>query len=427
MPELPSNSGDKPIASRDALMDAFKENDKSVVKDDEAKKPVKEEIKDNEIDKDDDTKDEDTPKDTNDDDLELKEDEEEEEKLDLEDDKEKQEKDEFDTPPKKKAITAKYPTFFEDFPFVEKMLFRDKAYSEMFGSFNDAKEVKAQAEILNSFEQDLLKGDVSEVLRQTKENAPEAFKKLVDNYLPNLAKVDRDAYFHIIGNVTRSIVKEMSKDKSDDMKIAGKLLAQFILNTEDEKDLDLKKLAKDEPKDDELENKKKEFVQKQYNTARNEMQVRVDNILRSTIDSYIDPKNQMSAYVKKNAVRDALAEVHKSIGGDADYRKNLDRLWQRAFSEEFSSSSTDSIRQSYLGKAKGLLNTIIRKTRAEALKDITPSRREIDEDDLEENEREEKPRKRIAAGAPRQESGKIKGDKLKRQPGESMQEYFARD
>ncbi len=304
------------------------------------------------------------------------------------------------------------------------MIFRDRAYTEMFGSFDDAKEIKIRADILNDFENDLVAGNITDVLKQTKENAPESFKKLIDNYLPQLAAVDKDAYFHIVGNIGKSIIKEMLKTNNDDVKNAAKILNKFLLDDTD--DLEIKKLSTEKPTDNKLEEEKKQFNEERYNTVKNDLQTRVDNILRATIDSYIDPKNQMSAYVKKNAVKDALAEVHRLAGNDKDFRKNQDKLWQAVFTNKFAQSSVDSVKQAYLGKAKRLLKAVIHKTRAEALKDITPPKEEIDEDEeTEEREEIKSPRKRIASGTPRQQDGK--NNKSARRPGESMQEWFARD
>src|SRR6187549_271860 len=154
----------------------------------------------NQDDTDDKTKDE-KPEVKDEDDIELKEEVDEEDKIDLKDDK-KKEKDEdkededeededkkseedeeveIDAPPKKKAILAKYPTIFKDFPFIEKMLYRDKQYQELFGSFDDAKEAHEKVASYEHFETLLAAGNTGEVLKTIKEGDPKVFDKVVDN------------------------------------------------------------------------------------------------------------------------------------------------------------------------------------------------------------------------------------------------------
>src|SRR5438874_1486535 len=62
----------------------------------------------------------------------------------------------IEAPPRKKEILKEYPELFKKFPFLEKVMYRDKQYSELFGSFDDAKEIAEKSEIFNNFESQLL-------------------------------------------------------------------------------------------------------------------------------------------------------------------------------------------------------------------------------------------------------------------------------
>src|SRR5213075_1381219 len=88
--------------------------------------------------------------------IELIDEEEDEEALDLS----KPDEDiNIDVIPRKAEINKEFPEFFKKFPFVEKALYRDKQYSEMFGSFDDAKEIYDKSEVFNEFENQLLAGN----------------------------------------------------------------------------------------------------------------------------------------------------------------------------------------------------------------------------------------------------------------------------
>lgn len=363
-------------------------------------------------------------------DIELKEGDEDEDKLSLE---EKPIKDddriEIDTPPRKKEVLAKYPNFYKEFPWFEKMQFRDRQYTELFGSYDDAKEVYDRAQVLDSYEADLLRGNTEAVLKQVKETDTKAFNKLVDNYLPTLAKVDKEAYYEVIGNIGKHIIQEMvkearsvvgqNKEQGEALNQAALLINQFLFGTSTYTP-PRPRVEKTDDKDEQLEQERTNFVRERFETSRNDLQIKVDNTLRATISDYIDRNSEMTAYVKKNAIKDALTMLHSSIGNDTAFRRNLDRLWESAFSDRFSQNSLSRIRSMYLGKAKQLLPAVIKKARAEALKDQTPSERRGKDEDKE----EERPSRRepINSGRPRQSGGKLKMEK-----GESVLDFLSRD
>jgi len=373
-------------------------------------------------------------------DIEIKEDEEEEEKLDLEEDKDNKDKKrakpegeeeeiEIDAPPKKREIAAKYPNFFKEFPFIEKMMFRDRQYTDLFGSFDDARDVAERAQVLDRFEQDLIKGNTETVLAQIKNNDKKAFDKIVDSYLPALAKVDKEAYFEVVGNIGKHMIHELSqearniigsnKEAGEALHNAALTLNQFLFGTSNYTP-PKPRVEKVNEQDEELERERTNFVRERFETSRGDLQTRVDNTLKATISEYIDRSGEMSSYIKKNAIRDALNMLHQNIGNDTSFRKNLDRLWESAFNDRFSRSSLDRIRSTYLGKAKQLLPSVIKKARAEALKDSSPRK---SEDKEEKEDKEERPRRGpIESGRPRQSGGKNKIEK-----GESVLEFFSRD
>lgn len=347
-------------------------------------------------------------------------DEDEDEKIDL---KSEEADEEISAPPRKKDVTAKYPDFFKQFPWFEKMMFRDRQYTELFGSFDDAKEVADRSKNLEEFETDLLSGKTERVLASVKSADAKAWDKIVDDYLPALNRVDKEAYFEVVGNVARYFIKGMfeegKKSENNDLQGAAAILNQYLFGTStytapkqrvaEEKNEESQKLTKE----------REDFARERFDTVRVDLQTKVDNTLKATISEYIDPKGEMSSYVKKNAIRDALMQVHELIGGDAAFRRNLDKLWEASFSERLSTNSVNRIRSTYLGKAKNVLGAVIKKARAEALKDATPSRKVKDEDE------EETPRTRrgpIPAGRPRQSSGN-----LQRSKGESVLDFLSRD
>lgn len=329
---------------------------------------------------------------------------------------------EIEAPPRKRQIEAEFPKIFEKFPFLEKMLYRDKQYTEMFGSFDDAKEMAERAEQLTQFENQLLVGKTDDILKSVKDNDSKAFDKIVDDYLPALARTDKEAYLMVTGNIVKRLVIEMvSEAKSSDneeLQQAALLVNQFMFGSSKFEPIKTRAAAEDKP-ENVAERERLDYTKERFETSRDDLQSRCDNILRSTIDQYIDPKEHMTPFVKKQAIREALESLNGSLGKDPSLRRNLDRLWRSSFDEKFSKTSLSKIQSAYLGRAKAMLPAVIKKARAEALKDLPPRKRNVEEET-----EEQTPRSRGIqhAGRPSQQKKSLQMEK-----GETVTDFLMRD
>src|ERR1035437_4632831 len=257
--------------------------------------------------------------------LELIEPDEDIEKLDL-----TENPDELDVeaPPRKKEILKDFPELFKKYPFLEKMMYRDREYTQLFGSFDDAKEIAEKSDNFNQFESQLLSGNTEEILKGVKDADEKAFNIIVDEYLPTLAKVDKEAYFHVVGNLNKRLIMEMVQEandtNNDDLKQAALLVNQFVFGSSKFTAPTLRVDKTVDKVSSEAEQERLSFTKERFETSRDELQTRVDNTLKATISNYIDPKGNMTPYEKKNAVADAMRILNSSIASDASVVKNLD-------------------------------------------------------------------------------------------------------
>src|SRR5262245_34112750 len=90
------------------------------------------------------------------------------------------------TPVRRKEILAKYPNLFKDFPQLENSYYRDQQFTEMFGTVKDAQAVAEKAETLDKFEGEILDGNIRNVLKAVKEESPNSFLKVVDDWMTTL-------------------------------------------------------------------------------------------------------------------------------------------------------------------------------------------------------------------------------------------------
>jgi len=219
----------------------------------------------------------------------------------------------------------------------------------------------------------LLGGSAESILKAVKENNQDAYNKLVDNYLPSLAKVDQQAFHHVVGNVIKQTIigmyQESRTTQNDALANAAVILNQFVFGTSNF--APPSQLAKPEsPDKSELQSERQKFIQERFETTRDDLATKVANTLKATIEQNIDPRESMTDYVKKNASRDAMEQLNSLIDKDTRFRAILDKLWEKAFQSNFSKDSVDKIRSAYFSKAKTLLPTVIKQARNSALKGL---------------------------------------------------------
>jgi hypothetical protein len=303
---------------------------------------------------------------------------EEKEELELEEDEEPEEEDlELITPVSRKAVLKKYPTIFKEFPYLEKAMYREQAYTEIIPTIEDAKEIVERVKNFDRFEQEVLSGSSESLLKTVKETDSNAFNKIVDNYLGNLQKVDQPAYFHVVGNVIKSTILSMAREaqssQNDNLRGAAQILNQFIFGTSDfvpPSNLSGTQNQEVDTEKNRLQEERAEYMKERFETSLEDLSGRVKNILKSTISQHIDPKGDMTDYVKKNAVKDAIENLEELIEADTRFGKLKDKLWMKAVETNFSQKSINAIRNAYLSKSKSLLSSVIQKSRNDALKGL---------------------------------------------------------
>jgi hypothetical protein len=286
---------------------------------------------------------------------------------------------------------------FKDFPYLEKAYYREQQFTEMFPTINDAKEASEKAGTLDRFETDIMSGNTEVLLNAVKKDSPKSFHKIVDNYLATLSKVDEKAYLHVVGNTIKhtiaAMVGEARRTSNEDLQNAALLLNQFTFGTSEytpPRNL-VGETTETDKAEDGVRKREREFTQRQFDTTREDLNTRVSNSLKATIEANIDPRSSMSDYVKKNASREALESVTSLIAKDTRFKNLLDRLWEHAYEKNFDKTSVDRIRSAYVSKAKTLLPSVIKKSRNEALRGIGKRVREDDTEDT--NTRTARPNK----------------------------------
>jgi hypothetical protein len=282
------------------------------------------------------------------------------------------------TPVRRKEILSKYPKLFKDFPYLEKAYYREQQFTETFPTIQDAKIAAEKASILDQTERQVMQhGDISSVLRAAREESPEAFNRIADNYLPTLRRVDQNAYYHVLGNVIKDTIVTMVRegrnlgDQGAPLQAAANVLNQFVFGSQNftpSTPLSRQPDPQQQNAQQEIAQQHQQLVYTKFEGVKDDLQTRADNVLKSTIDGHIDPRGTMTDYVKQHATKEAFDNLETLISKDTRFRSLLDKLWEKAFQSNFDKESTDRIKSAYLSKAKTLLPSVIKKARNDAMR-----------------------------------------------------------
>lgn len=276
----------------------------------------------------------------------------------------------------RKEILKVYPDLFKKFPQLEKAYYRERAYAEIIPTIEDAKELVTKGENYDKFEQELFGGNLNVVMNSVKTTDPKAFNKMVDNYLPELHKVDQGAYYHVLNSVLKTaiagMVKEGKRINNDDLQAAAVIVNQYLYGSTEfvppQESYGPKHVETDEST--KLQSEREQFVKEKFDSALEELSSQATNVVKSTISARIDPKGVMTDYVKRTAIKDALEEVEQTLESDKRYKANITLLWKEAVKKNFNSESKLAIKTAYINKVKTLLPSIIDKHKAAALKGL---------------------------------------------------------
>lgn len=294
----------------------------------------------------------------------------------------------------KKEVLKKFPTLFKDFPGLEKAYYRDQQFSNVFANPADAKQAVESVEILQELEKDLQSGNSEKLLSISKSEDPAGFAKLVDNFLPTLAKVDKEAYANVISYVLKhtitAMVAEGKSQKIEALEVAAQIVNKYIFGKGDfEPHVSLTDALPKDEAGDKVREKENEFLAQQFNNHRENINGNIDRSLKATIEKHLDPKDMMTPYIKNVAAKQAYESVVKLISHDTRFSKNLDKLWERAVNSNFANKDLDSIKKAFQSRAAVLLPSVIKKARVDGLRGMGKRTNEKveseDDSDLEPN------------------------------------------
>ena len=309
-----------------------------------------------------------------------------EEKIDEDEDEEdtddeKEEKDDTDDDVKEleneftvRALKEKFPGIFKAFPEVKEAIFREREFTKLFGSVDEAQEASAKAQYLDEISQELYEGKSENLLGAMKKNNEKSLQIFAHNFMPQLFKTDKDLYHEVgdnfINQTLRVILNNANKNSNKNLATAVKYISQFVFGEPELPELKNNVKAPEKSEAElKLEQQKKEFAQQKYSEFEDSVHTKARNRLSDIVKEGFKDE-EMTDFVKDAVTEKIIDKVGLIIAKDKFFQSKLASMWRSAVRDGYTGEAKSRIISAYLARAKKIVPSV----RAQVRKDATSRR-----------------------------------------------------
>lgn len=276
--------------------------------------------------------------------------------------------------PQFKLVKKKYPELFKEFPTLRTAFFRERAYTDVFNTPDDAKEAKRRLEVMEPIEVDLFEnGSALVMLQQIHEVNPQAVQRVVTQFGDSVKQFDTTSY----GLLVRPIVQELLQALVlESEKAEGKNGTNLLNTAKVISAFTGVQPAQKQERDPQLEQERAEIQQERARNHR-ERQTRamthVSNQTRTVCSRLIEKSlraDQFNEFTQSAVIQKTIDKLGKTLGADQRHIGSMNNLWQAAATAGYSDETVTNIIRTYVGRAKNILPEIIRRVKSDAARGV---------------------------------------------------------
>jgi hypothetical protein len=284
------------------------------------------------------------------------------------DEDEPEEEVEEPTRPSWKTIKEKYPELTKDKDFRE-MFHREKAFSEVFPTVEDAREASEKVQVLDSFDSALAEGDVGYLVNSLNDKTLATF---TDKVLPSLREANPKLFFRatrpVMVEMLQSVVARAEGSQDENLKKSAQNIAKYLFGTTE--------IPKGNPKEvppeiEEERNKLKQERSNLFQQQRSEFFGTAENSiakqLKKIVSEGINPDNTLTDFVVESIINKTLNETKATLLSDQAFVSKVQQLARQAEKNGFPPDFKPRIISAYLGRAKQLALTLRAKHKSAAI------------------------------------------------------------
>lgn len=267
-----------------------------------------------------------------------------------------------------KGLKEQYPDIFKKNPGLKDVIFREREYSKVFGSIDDAQEASKKSETLDNFEQSLMAGDIGSLIDTIADANENSAVKIAENFLPALFERSRPLFAKITLPVIKGMIRntfQRAENRGDkQLSLACQYLSRDLF---DEKDV-LKATEHEESRGETAEEKRireerEGLRSERVNTARTDILNQVTKSLNRDIKSRLGDK--VSDFVRDALSEKIIKELNSTLSKDQAHMSHMSSLWKKMERGGFSAEAKSKIISASLARAKAVLPSVVARVKAQ--------------------------------------------------------------
>lgn len=283
-------------------------------------------------------------------------------------------------------LQEKYPDILKQFPALKGIYYRERQYSELFPTMEDARVAVENDEAFKTFRESALSGDLTDVLDAVREADPKSLDKIASTILPTLNKLSPELHWKASLPVLQGLVQAVYQEgmrygdteQGNNLKNSAAHVAQFIFGNNFEDIVTGKRSLIPQPEKRAEESPEAKQLKEMQATRASEFYTQTEQAIFTGLEAKvmergqhnklkIDPDGVMTDFMR-DTVRDRIMiEVKKALEADPGHMRYMRSLWTKAKDAGYVGDWKSRIQSAYLERAKSLVPAIRARLVAEAL------------------------------------------------------------
>lgn len=267
-------------------------------------------------------------------------------------------------------IKAKFPDLFKTFPQLQDVYFREREYTKLFPTVDDAKEAAENNTAFVNIQEDVMKGNGEQFFEALKETDTKALGRFADTLMATLSRVDKTAFLRAANPVVEDICRQMyakgKRENNENISNSAEFVAEYFFGDAKYATGDKTSVApKPAAAETEVATERTQFERERYDVALRDVSTSAMKSLMGLIDNEkLDPSGTLSPFIRKTIIDNVLKDIGEAVVGDKAHMRYMDTLWANAKRGGYRDLSR--IESAYLARAKGLVSALRAKYVSEA-------------------------------------------------------------
>lgn len=270
-----------------------------------------------------------------------------------------------------KELKADFPDIFKKYPEMKDVIFREREFTSLFPTVDDAKEAVEDTEAFEIIRDAALTGDPMPVIDSLATTDKAAFRTFAVDFLNSVYKKDPEVYQEAITPHFESLLRQAYKAGDENLRNSVANVAQWLFGDDGEAiakgSKTLSKLGDLKKEQETLKTRKDNEFATNFRAAAGEISGSFERSVKSEALKGFDPDKIFSPLVREKLVEEIIRQLNNTLKDSKAHQTVMRARWKKAGQKGFSKEEKSKILSTLLARARPLIPKIREEVRQSAL------------------------------------------------------------